>query len=97
MNRLEKVLNEEASGLLDRVAGAVPGGCLEAIAARNPALRKRLDEVEGQMAAVRAAMLEGYGRWRRSLEDLENLWALAAWKSAAPEVITEVSRISDAA
>jgi hypothetical protein len=97
MNRLEKVLNEEVSGLLDRLAGAVPEGCLEAMAARNPALRKRLDEVEGQMAAVRAVMLEGYGRWRRSLEDIENLWALAAWKSAAPEVVTEVSCISDAA
>jgi hypothetical protein len=29
--------------------------------------------------------MEGYGRWRRALEDLENLWALAAWRSTAAE------------
>jgi hypothetical protein len=97
MNRMERVLNEEIGGLLERLAGSVPGGCLEAVAARNPGLRKRLDEVEGQMAAVRAAILEGYGRWRRGLEDVENLWALAAWKSAAPEATGEVNQISDAA
>jgi hypothetical protein len=94
---MERVLNDEMSGLLDRLAGSVPGGCLEAMAARNPGLRKRLDEIEGQMAAVRAAMLEGYGRWRRALEDVENLWALAAWKSAATEATGEDSQISDAA
>jgi hypothetical protein len=97
MNRLERVLNEEAADLLDRLAGSVPGGCLDTVAARNPGLRKRLDEVEGQMALVRAAMLEGYGRWRHALEDVENLWALAAWKAAAPETTGEVSQISDAA
>jgi hypothetical protein len=97
MNRLERVLNEELEGLLDRLAGSVPGGCLEAMAARNPALRRRLDEVEGQMAALRAAILEGYGRWGRALEDVENLWALAAWKSAVPEAPSEASPISDAA
>jgi hypothetical protein len=37
------------------------------------------------MAVVRAALLDGYGRWRRSLDDLENLWALAAWKAAGEE------------
>jgi hypothetical protein len=97
MNRLERVLNEEVGDLLDRLAGSVPGGCLEAVAAHHPGLRKRLEEVEGQMAVVRAAMLEGYGRWRRALEDVENLWALVAWKAAAPEAAAEVAQISDAA
>lgn len=87
MNPVERVLDDEVSCLLDRLAASVPGGCLAAMEARNPGLRRRLDEVEGQMAAVRGALLEGYGRWRRALEDVENLWALAAWKATAPEAL----------
>jgi len=81
MSRIEQVLNDDVSQLLERLAGTIPGGCLEATAGRNPGLRRTLDEVEVQMATVRAALLDGYGRWRRGLDDLENLWALAAWKA----------------
>jgi len=34
---------------------------------------------------ARAALLEDYGRWRRTLDDLENLWALASWTLAAEQ------------
>jgi hypothetical protein len=30
-------------------------------------------------------VLEDYGRWRRALEDAENLWALAVYHSTAAE------------
>jgi len=43
------------------------------------------------MAGIRASLLESYGRWRRTLEDIENLWALAAWRSVVPDVAAEVS------
>lgn len=85
MTQLEQVLNHDVDRLLERLAGSVPGGCLEAVAARNPGLRRRLDEVEAQIATLRASLLEGYSRWRLALEDTENLWALAAWKSAGEE------------
>jgi hypothetical protein len=85
MSRLERVLNDEISQLLERLSGTVPDGCLEEMASRSPVLRRRLDEVEGQMAIVRAALLDSYGRWRRGLDDLENIWALAAWKSAGED------------
>jgi hypothetical protein len=85
MSRIEQVLDQEVNQLLDRLAGSIPGGCLETTAGQHPSLKRRLDEVEGQMAVVRAALLDGYGRWRRSLDDLENLWALAAWKAAGEE------------
>jgi hypothetical protein len=85
MNSVERVLDDEVSRLLDRLAASVPDGCLQAMEARSPALRRRLDEVEGQMAAVRASLMDGYGRWRRALEDIENLWALAAWKTGGAE------------
>jgi hypothetical protein len=85
MNQLEKVLNGDVSRLMERLTDSVPRGCLEATAARNPGLRRRLDEVEAQMATLRASMLENYGRWQLAMEDVENLWALAAWKSAGEE------------
>lgn len=85
MNPVERVLDDEVALLMDRLSGTVPGGCLDATAARHPSLRRRLDEAEAQMAVVRASLIEGYGRWRRSLEDVENLWALAAWKCSGAD------------
>jgi hypothetical protein len=85
MNPVERLLADDVNHLMDRLAGTVPGGCLETVTSRHPVMRARLEEVEAQMAGLRAAMLDGYGRWRRALEDVENLWALAAWRSAAED------------
>ena len=85
MNPVERVLYQELTQLLDRLATSVPDGGLERIRAANPALRARLDDAEANLASAREALLEGYGRWRRALDDVENLWALAAWRSAAAE------------
>jgi len=85
MNTIERVLTGELESLLDRLAATVPGGCLSAVTAREPTLRRRLDEVDAQLALLRASLLDGYGRWRRALDDVENLWALAAYRSAPEE------------
>ncbi|MBI4636774.1 MAG: hypothetical protein HY727_10545 [Candidatus Rokubacteria bacterium] len=85
MNPVERVLQDELTHLIDRLAASLPDGSLEAISSTTPTLRARLDEVEAQLAGTRATLLEGYGRWRRALEDLENLWALGAWRSAAAQ------------
>jgi hypothetical protein len=90
MNPLDRVLHEELTNLIDRLATSVPEGSLAQAAAGNQLLRTRLDEADAQLAAARASLLEGYGRWQRALEDVENLWALAAWRrSAASEEATE--------
>ena len=81
MNSVDRVLYEELTHLMDRLATTVPAGSLDA--AGHPLLRTRLDEADAQLAAARASLLEDYGRWRRALEDVENLWALAAWRSSA--------------
>ena len=85
MNPVERVLYDELTRFLDRVATSVPRADLGGARALSPTLRARLDDVDGRLAAVRAALLEGYGEWRRALDDAENLWALAAWRSAAAE------------
>lgn len=90
MNPVDRALYEELTHLIDRLATSVPNGSLAQAVAANPSLRGRLDEADAQLAAARASVLDGYGRWRRALEDMENLWALAAWRrSAAPEEASE--------
>jgi hypothetical protein len=90
MNPVDRVLIEELTHLVDRLATSVPNGSLAQAVAANPLLRGRLDEADAQLAAARGTLLEDYGRWRRALEDLENLWALAAWRrSASPEEASE--------
>jgi hypothetical protein len=84
MNPVERILLEEATYLVDRLATSIP---LEAAtpAAMSPRLRARLEEVESDLAKARACVLEDYGRWRRALDDAENLWALAVYHSTAAE------------
>lgn len=83
MNALERVLYDELTYLLDRVATAVPEG--SGPAAISQPLRTRLDDADAALAAAHAEVLAAYGRWNRALEDVENLWSLAAWHSAGAE------------
>jgi hypothetical protein len=91
MNAVDVVLQDELGRLMDRLAACVPGGCLEAASAGNPRLRSRLDDVEVSLATVRATLLDDYGRWRRTLDDLENLWALASWAAAPASASAEMA------
>jgi hypothetical protein len=91
MNAVERVLQEELTHLVDRLATTVPAGTLDRIRAANPTLKSRLDEMDATLASVRSTLLETYGRWNRALEDVENLWALAAWRSATAEESPEKS------
>lgn len=83
MNPVERLLYDEVTHLMDRLATSVVRGTT--IPTTTPTMRARLDEAESDLATARAAMMESYGRWRRALEDVENLWALAAWRSTAAE------------
>lgn len=84
MNPVERILLEEATYLVDRLATSIPpeAATREGMSSR---LRARLEEAESELARTRASVLEDYGRWRRALEDAENLWALALYHSTAAE------------
>ncbi len=83
MNAVEQLLYDEVTHFMDRLATSVAPGAM--LPTGIPTMRARLDDAESDLAAARAAMVESYGRWRRALEDVENLWALAAWRSSAAE------------
>jgi len=88
MNPVERLLQQEVTHFVDRLASSgAPEGVTSHVL--TPAVRTRLDEAEAQLAQVRASLMEGYGRWRRALEDVENLWAVAAWRSTAAEEASE--------
>ena len=55
MNAVEQVLSTELTDLLERLAESVPDDCMSAIGSRQPTLKKRLDEMEGQLTMTRAA------------------------------------------
>jgi hypothetical protein len=80
VNPLDRLLQDEVSRLLDRIAATLPAGTLAESSAAHPQLRARLDETDARLGALRASMLETYAAWGRTLEDLDNLWALAAWR-----------------
>lgn len=81
---LEHVLDAELARFLDRLAISIPAGGV-AQATAIPTLKANLEEVESRLAGIRASMLADYARWCGTLDDLENLWALASWRSAAAE------------
>jgi hypothetical protein len=88
MNPIERLLQDEVTRFVDRLASSVPPGGITS-PAMTTAARTRLDDAEAQLAQARATLMEGYGRWRRALDDVENLWALAAWRSSAAEEASE--------
>ena len=84
MNPLDRLLGDEVSRCLDRIAGAYGEGALAFINAHHPGLRGRLDEKESQLAALRLELLERYAAWQGALKDLEDLWALVELKRSEP-------------
>lgn len=85
MNPLDRLLGEELSHCLDRIAGSYDEGTLAFINAEHPGLRCRIDEKESQLAALRLELLERYAAWQGALKDLEDLWALAELKRTEPQ------------
>jgi hypothetical protein len=62
---------------------------------RTITLVRRHDEVEAILSGARASLIEeDYARWARVLDNLENVCALAAWRSAAEEPVESASRLA---
>jgi hypothetical protein len=88
MTSVERLLSDELARLTDRLAASVPEGGLARISA-TAHQRARLDAVEASLAAARLSVLESYARWTQAVDDVENMWALAAWRSTAEDVPAE--------
>jgi hypothetical protein len=91
MNRIEQVLSDDLVRTMDRLSQSLPEGMVDV----TGTLRTRLAELDARLAAERLRLLDDYARWTRALDDLENLWALALWRSRvddAPAAVVSTPR-----
>ena len=83
MTIIERALSEDLAELVDRLATSIPEGAVGDIRGGSRQLRERLDQAESTLATARAALLDDYAKWTRAIEDLENLWAVAALRTSS--------------
>ena len=89
MNALERLLQDELNRLVDRIA---VGAGEDSAAALNPDLKVRIERCEDRLTALRAALLDGYGEWIRTVEECEDLWAVAGLRKDGAEAPARISR-----
>ena len=89
MNTLDRLLQDELNRLLDRVAVRAGEG---AAAGLKSDLRAPLERCEERLTALRAALLDGYEEWARTLEECEDLWAVAGLRKDGAETPARISR-----
>lgn len=94
MNPMERILSDDLSRLIDRLADSIPEGAYERIRTTTPAVATRLDDLEAVVGNARAALVEDYVRWTRALDDLENAWSVAAWRVEAEGPAETVVRLA---
>ena len=94
MNPMERMLSNDLTRLIDRLAASIPEGSLERVRRITPTRAARLADVESSLVGAHASMVEDYARWTRALDDLENVWALAAWRSAADGPVDNSCRLA---
>jgi hypothetical protein len=94
MNGMERLLVDDLGDLMNRLGETIPQGAVENIRRETPRLLARLDQIEAHLAAEYTALTEAYGNWKQTLQDLENVWALALWRSTAEGAPEEASRIA---
>jgi hypothetical protein len=95
MNDLERLLTEDVARLIDRIATSIPEGTVGRVRGSIPTLATRINDIDGRLAAARATLLDDYARWRQTLQDAEDIWALAAWRTAiADEPVTAPEAIA---
>jgi hypothetical protein len=78
MDALDRILHDDLNRLLDRLAAGSPAGAVLLAADERPDLRARADALEADITSCRTTLLLHYGRWRQSLDELADLWSLAA-------------------
>jgi len=89
MNAFEKLLQDELNRLVDRIAAQAGD---DAAAGLTPDLKARIDRCEGRLTELRAALLDGYLEWSRTLDECEDLWAVAGLRKDGAEAPARVSR-----
>ena len=89
MNTLEAMLQDELNRLLDRIAARAGE---DTSAGLKSDLRAPIERCEDRLTALRAALLDGYAEWTRTIEECEDLWAVAGLRKDGAEAPARISR-----
>ena len=89
MNAFERLLQDELNRLLDRIA--VQAG-EDTAAGLKSDLRAPIERCEERLTALRVALLDGYAEWTRTLDECEDLWAVAGLRKDGAEAPARISR-----
>jgi hypothetical protein len=94
MNSMERVLSDDLSRLTDRLAASIPEGALGADP-HDDADLACAPRRDGDQPRRRTRLAGGDLRaLTRALDDLENVWALAVWRSANEEPAERAQRLA---
>jgi len=83
MSHFERLLQDDLNRLIDRIA--VRAGEGTAAAGLKSDLKAHIERAEERLTVLRAALLDGYAEWERTMDQCEDLWALAGLRREAPE------------
>jgi hypothetical protein len=87
MNALQRLLQDDLDGLVDRLASSTREGMLGKWGERRPDHLSRLDRAETELTEARRNLLEAYAAWREALDRCEDVWALTGLEAGSlPEV-----------
>lgn len=89
MNALERLLQDELNRLLDRIAARAGDDTAGGL---KSDLRAPIERCEDRLTALRAALLDGYAEWTRTIEECEDLWAVAGLRKDGAEAPARISR-----
>ncbi len=89
MNMLERLLQDELNHMIDRIAARAGE---DTAAGLRSDLKAHIEGTEDRLTALRTALLDGYAEWTRTLDECEDLWAVAGLRKDGAEAPGRISR-----
>jgi len=87
MSHFDRLLQDDLNRLIDRIAVRAGEGTAASL---RPDLGAHIERSEERLTVLRAALQESYAEWVRSLDECEDLWAVAGLRCEAPEAVTQL-------
>ena len=82
MSHFERLLQDDLNRLIDRIAVRAGEGTAAGL---KSDLKVHIERAEERLTALRAALLDGYAEWERTMDQCEDLWTLAGLRREGPD------------
>lgn len=74
MSHFDKLLQDDLNRLIDRIAVRAGEGTAAGL---EPDLKAHIERSEERLTVLRAVLQDAYAEWARTLDECEDLWAVA--------------------